>query len=140
STVTPRRASRRRASDTKSLGDWKPDGWFTTSRAQIVASAMVEPRSRPRFTSARPSSTTTRRNDDAVADDLYSRNWYAPSSTPSANASAAAAGVAPAGTASSSVVATLAIFEDARDNDAPARRTPSSVIASGSPTPRSSTA
>jgi hypothetical protein len=48
--------------------------------------------------------------------------------------------VAPAGTASSSVVATVAIFVDARDNDAPARRRPSSVIAPGSPTPRSSTA
>jgi hypothetical protein len=98
------------------------------------------PRARPRFTSARASSTTTRRNDDAVAFDLYSRNWYAPSSTPSASDSAAAAALASAGAASSNVVATLATFVAARDKDAPARRNPSSVIALGSPTPTRSTA
>ena len=56
---------------------------------------------------------TTRRSLVGSPFDLYSRNWYAPSNTPSANACAVCSAVAPPGT--SSVIAVARTYVKTRD-------------------------
>ena len=105
-----------------------------------TASAITEPRASAARTSAPPSlMMLTFASFVGLPSRLYSRNWYAPSTIPSATACAASA-AARSGATLASVVATDVALRARRATAAPARRRPSSVSLSSSPTPTSTAA
>jgi hypothetical protein len=133
-TVTPLPRMSLRASAATSAGAFSFDGVFTRSRAQRTAVAITDPRPTAARTPVPPPTIVTLASFDGDGSRLYSRNWYEPSSIPSATACAASA-VGMLGAAPASVVATDATLLERRATAAAARRRPSAVSSSGFPMP-----
>src|SRR5579884_401177 len=140
-TVTPLPRRSLRIASASAAGDFAADGSFTASRAHDTAFAIVTPRSRAACTRAPPRPTTSTSVSRVGFDSpLYLRNWYEPSTTPSASAWAASARSTPSGAASTNVVAAFATFDARFASAAPALRSPSGVTPSRGPIPTSTTA